>query len=294
MGRYFAWSGSRRVLALAGALLALLMAVPAHAQAAATIFVSGTVSCQWHAVEGVWVESGGGGSGSADWKAVSAQHTNIATYAAKIQHVTLPTNIRLHVGCGGTRSAWWSDNRTGSTSRAGGALTGSATLNAVCNEPHTVRPAPGDNQRCWFGYASAAAAWAVRHLTGTGAYHAVKGDKVGDNPPVWQSWQGYCLVFAVAGYWTVPASVKPIVTTDARDMYTAYGKAGLLHSASEVPPVGAFAFYPGDTSQGHIGIAVGSGYVVSATGSSPSVRAQKYGTFNAPYKGWAYPTTAFR
>lgn len=119
---------------------ALLLPAAANPATTTTIYVSGTVSCQWHDVTGVWVESGGGGSGWADWKIVRG-HANITTYAAKVQNTTLPTNIRLHVGCGGTPQDWWSNNRTPSTSRKGGPLAGSAKLNAVCNEG-TQRPSP--------------------------------------------------------------------------------------------------------------------------------------------------------
>lgn len=301
MGRFHSRPGISRVswfLILIGLIFALVSIAPIPASAATgTIIVSGTVSCQWHPVVGVYVESGGGGSGWADWTAVDARHTNIATYQAKIQNTTLPTNIRLHVGCGGSPSAWWSDNRTGSTSQAGGQLIGSTVLNAVCNEG-TVQPQPGDNQRCWFGYASAAAAWAIRHLTGPGSIHAVTGDVVGNNPAVWESWSGYCLVFAVAAYWSSKLSnVMPIVSTDAADMYNTYQVAGLVHSASETPPVGALVFYPQlGGSQGHIGISVGENYIISATKTTnPPVWQQLYNSFGSgQYKGWAYPTTAFR
>ncbi len=286
----------RQVLAIVCPLAGMVIAVAAPASAAtATIVVSGTVSCQSHPVVGVWVESGGGGSGWAGWQAVG-RHANIATYQAKIQHTRLPTNIRLHVGCGhvGKTAAWWSDNRTGSTSRAGGALTRSAILNAVCNEG-SVRPPAGDNRRCWYGYASAAAAWAVRHLTGAGSLHAVPGDRVRDQH-VWTSWKGYCLVFAVAAYESSGVgAVSPIVNTNAKDMYNKYQAAGLIHSATGAPPVGALVFYPGLTSEGHIGVSVGNGAVITARASAnPSVRQQGFSSFGSPYKGWAYPTTAFR
>jgi hypothetical protein len=301
------WLGIGRrgwVLAFAGLLAGLVAAAPAQAATAtATIYVAGTVSCQWHAVVGVWVESGGGGSGWADWHAVDKRHPNIAVYQAKIQHTSLPTNIRLHVGCGGSASAWWSDNLTGSTNRAGGALTGSdLNLNAVCNEPETARPAPGDNERCWFGYASAAAAWAVAHLSGPGSQHALPGDNVGSNPKGMR-WYGMCLAFADSAYWTTdPKGVSPNVSSDAAHMYAKYEAAGLVHSADGTPPVGALVFYPTvGGSEGHIGISVGQspgekvGQVISANEKSPSVLQLPQNHFGAgTYKGWAYPTTAFR
>ena len=259
------WTGftiSGRAAALAATLLGLtLAAVTPAAAATGTITISGTVSCQSHSVVGVWVESGGGGSGWANWQIIDARHTNIATYQARIQNTSLPTNIRLHVGCGGKSSNWWSDNRTNSTSRAGGPLSKStANLDAVCNEG-TTQPPPGDNQRCWFGYASAAAAWAVRHLSGPGATYALPTDHIGGNPPG-MNWSGMCLAFVASAYWTSGVSnINPIVYTDAKDMYQTYEAAGLIHfhSQSDSPPVGAFVFYPGLSSDGHIGISVGYG-----------------------------------
>src|SRR5438552_2147008 len=179
--KWTSWMGGACGLVLAGSLIQVLVAaVPAASAATGTIMISGIVSCQSHPVEGIWVESGGGGSGRADRQPIDSRHANLATYQAKIQRTSLPTNIRLHVGCGGTTAIWWSDNRTGSTSRAGGPLSHStANLDAVCNEG-TTRPPAGDNQRCWFGVAPAAAAWAIRHLSGTGAYHAIPSDLVTD------------------------------------------------------------------------------------------------------------------
>lgn len=281
-------------------------ATPAVKATAATIYVSGTVSCQWRHVVGVWVESGGGGSGFADFRFVDRAHKNIATYAANIQNTSLPTNIRLHIGCGGSIGDWWSDNRTGSTSRAGGPLNGTTTLNAVCNEG-TIRPPTGDNQRCWFGYASAASVWAIRHLSGVGASHALGSDLV-DDENARRNWAGYCLAFVGAAYENSGVNPPhPYVHTTAHDMYNAYNAAGLIHS-SGAPPVGALVFYPNLTSEGHIGISVGQyierpprsgeGHVLSATVRyRPSVHEQGYrtvGSRSAYYKGWAYPTNAFR
>jgi hypothetical protein len=296
----------RRFLTLAGSLAGLVgLAIAAPTPASATtgtISVSGTVSCQSHPIEGVWVESGGGGSGWASWQPLDSRHTNIATYSAKIQNTTLPTNIRLSVGCGGSAADWWSDNETGSTSEAGGALTGSTTsLNAVCNEG-TVKPAAGDNERCWYGYASAAAAWAISHLSGPGANHAIYGSDLVTDDSAYNSWYGMCLAFAGSAYlnaqqgqWPSPTVSGP--TASATGMYNLYKADGLIHSASEVPPVGALVFYPGEN---HIGIAVGidnqGNYdVISATETgTPWVQQQPYNSFNSPYAGWAYPSTAFR
>ena len=83
------WTGftiSGRAAALAATLLGLtLAAVTPAAAATGTITISGTVSCQSHSVVGVWVESGGGGSGWANWQIIDARHTNIATYQARFR-----------------------------------------------------------------------------------------------------------------------------------------------------------------------------------------------------------------
>ena len=107
-----------------------------------------------------------------------------------------------------------------------------------------------------------------------------------------------CLAFVASAYWTSGVSnINPIVYTDAKDMYQTYEAAGLIHfhSQSDSPPVGAFVFYPGLSSDGHIGISVGYGNIISATEiTTPPVWQQGAHTFSAPYEGWAYPSTAFR
>jgi hypothetical protein len=108
--------------------------------ASGTITISGTVGCASHNVEGIWVDSSGGGYGWATWTAVPG-HPNDATYSRAVT-TSLATTIRLHVGCGGSTSSWWSDNRTPGTS-----VSGSATLNATCSEG-TTQPPGGDNTRC--------------------------------------------------------------------------------------------------------------------------------------------------
>ena len=100
--------------------------------------------------------------------------------------------------------------------------------------------------------------------------------------------------------------LTPNVNTTATDMYNVYAAAGLVHTTG-IPPAGAFVFYPypylvlsgSETTDGHIAISAGMGFVVSAletknpgyvqettydflTGSGP----QGHGA----YAGWAYPT----
>jgi len=69
---------------------------------ATAVRISGTVQCQSLNVEGVWVQYLYGGGGWAAWVS-SAQKPGYATYS-----YTLPQGgaYALHVGCGGTTSAW--------------------------------------------------------------------------------------------------------------------------------------------------------------------------------------------
>jgi len=166
-----------RFLALVGTAAATIAvgfwAAPASA---ATISVSGTVSCDGgNAVVGVWIQSSGGGSGFAAWTRLP-NRVNVASYS-KTLSTALPTNISLHVGCGGTSSSWWGDNWTPNK-----AIGGSATLNARCSEgPGTaVRcawPATGAS-RSYNGFAGGYCTWgaAEKWKQNTGAYPGWNGD----------------------------------------------------------------------------------------------------------------------
>ena len=70
--------------------------------ATAATKVSGSVQCQSTSVEGVWVQSANGGSGWAPWVS-SAARSDYATYSYTLPH---GGEYSLHVGCGGTTSAW--------------------------------------------------------------------------------------------------------------------------------------------------------------------------------------------
>jgi hypothetical protein len=101
------------VLVMSAVLLALLAAPPANA---ATITLSGYVMCRpangaVQPVTGVWVESSAGGSKWASWGA-NANRRQQASYSVSLTTSTSTTSVRLHVGCGGTPSAWWSNNRS--------------------------------------------------------------------------------------------------------------------------------------------------------------------------------------
>jgi hypothetical protein len=55
----------------------------------------------------------------------AANTVRSTTWSRTFTPASLPTNIRLHVGCGGSPSSWWSDNRTPSSDRTIGSITGS-------------------------------------------------------------------------------------------------------------------------------------------------------------------------
>jgi hypothetical protein len=130
--------------AVALALVALSLAVLTAPAAAATATITGTVACRGGGpVVGIWVQYGSGGGLWAKWSATSAPW--IARYSAPI---TVPSSIQLHIGCGGRRDAWESNNRTSSrnVSRAG-------NHSATCRE---AQGAPA--QRCGW--------WATSILVG--------------------------------------------------------------------------------------------------------------------------------
>jgi hypothetical protein len=138
------------------------LATEAASASAATITLSGTVTCVPHYVEGIWIEVGTGSSG---WAKMSAgANTSATTGYTRTFTATLPTNIRLHVGCGGTPQKWWSDNRTPSSSRTIGTITSSRSgVNARCNDGPVAfwgaaGPPSSDNMRCSWGTYPAASA----------------------------------------------------------------------------------------------------------------------------------------
>lgn len=99
---------------------------------AATASVKGVVYCKGgHSVVGVWVESTGGGSTWAEWTPFAGRP--YAAYYSATLDTALPTQIRLHVGCGGSYSTWWSNNRTPYWS-----ISMSRTLNTICAEAAEV------------------------------------------------------------------------------------------------------------------------------------------------------------
>jgi cell wall-associated NlpC family hydrolase len=130
-------TGTLAVLSMAGLVLAT------NASASTTITIRGGVSCSYHPVTGVWVQSSTGGSTFASWSKASPGGLS-AAYSASIAVTSLPASIELHVGCGAgaSQGSWWSDNWTPNTS-----VGGSAYLDATCNEG-TSQPKPDANTRC--------------------------------------------------------------------------------------------------------------------------------------------------
>jgi surface antigen len=112
--------------AAVGTAAGLVVLNQASASAASSVTVSGVVHCNSGAVVGVWVQSSGGGSKFASWKRLATSASD-STYSATIS-TNLPSNIQLHVGCGGSTSKWGSSNY--SPNRA---VSGSRTINAFCS-----------------------------------------------------------------------------------------------------------------------------------------------------------------
>jgi surface antigen len=109
----------------AGATAGLVAFSQVAASAASSVTISGVVHCNTGAVVGVWVQSSGGGSKFASWKRLASSASD-STYSANVS-TNLPSNIQLHVGCGGSTSAWGSSNN--SPYRP---VNGSSTINAFC------------------------------------------------------------------------------------------------------------------------------------------------------------------
>src|SRR5689334_23001481 len=94
--------------AAVGAAAGLVVLSQASASAASSVTISGVVHCNRGAVVGVWVQSSGGGSKFANWKRLITSASD-STYSATVS-TNLPSNIQLHVGCGGSTSTWGSSN----------------------------------------------------------------------------------------------------------------------------------------------------------------------------------------
>ncbi len=265
-----------------------------------SVTIKGSVACAGgKRVDGVWIQSSGGGSKLSRFSRTSS---STATYSASIL-TAIPTTISLHVGCGGSTGNWASDNWTPYTS----AISAPATINAMsCS-----------GGICTWNRADSAARWASAQTVG----------------PECKKWSGLCLAFVYHAYVQgagitapVPSVYGPNAT--ALDEYYCYSgqrskiadgplgvktcpsrnliKTSWQHENSSgqvvidtAPPRGAWVFYPGLTSQGHIAISLGGGKVVTADEFRNSagcyVKVTHYNSIGGKssyYVGWAFPYSA--
>lgn len=122
--RFLELGAALRRASLVLVILLGLLAWPTTAEAA-TVTLRGRVACEGsHEVVGLWVYSSAGGSRFATLTDTSARW--VKNYSVSIP---AKTNIRLDVGCGGTASSWWSNNRTDLRYVANG-----GKLSAACKE----------------------------------------------------------------------------------------------------------------------------------------------------------------
>lgn len=142
-----------RAAVLVGCVFAAapLLVVDASPASAATVTVSGSVWCaNGAAVEGVWVASTGGGSNYATFARFGG-----APYGATYSRAVGAGSISLHVGCGGSASAWAVPNYSTSSyaiggsrvlnAKCSGSVTNSATGHGSCSWPAAGTAGGGDN-----------------------------------------------------------------------------------------------------------------------------------------------------
>jgi hypothetical protein len=229
-----------RLAIVLGTILGGSIAASSGAMASTTITVDGAVSCSYHNLVGVWVQSSGGGSGFAGWDKGSNGDAD-GVFSTTIT-TTLPTTLSLHVGCGNTRSDWWSDNWT-----PGISVTGSAVLQAACDEG-TSQPPAGANTRCSFGTTrseTAAINWAE--------------SKIHENVD-----SGLCFTFVTTAYGAANVTLGKFYSGVAvgPDTYPqdAWGHftQGIVGLAPSTPPPGALVFF--NQTGPHDGYSQASGY----------------------------------
>jgi surface antigen len=134
-----------RQLFLVVACFGALSVLPTAASAS-TISVSGVVHCNSGSVVGVWVQSNGGGSKFASWRAFNTSSTN-AAYGTTLS-TKLPTSVQLRVGCGGSPAKWGTTNNSPNRS-----VSGSKVLNAFCDaRGHCTWPLKGRTTTYNLGY----------------------------------------------------------------------------------------------------------------------------------------------
>lgn len=268
-----------------------LVIARAPVASAAQPTIDGNVACANNEpVVGVWISSSGGGSRFAQtWTKTGAA---TASYTSPVA-TSLPTSISLHVGCGGNKQDWASDDF--SPPIAG--ISGSASISVTdCVNGH-----------CSPVMAYGAAQWALDQV---GTNHAAAGEKVTDSG-AYSSWSLLCLAFVASAYLNAGDSLPtPAVynstygpNATAALTYQVYNSHKLIQTTwadssgtLSYPPNGAIVFYPG-LQGGHVAISVGGGNVVTANEkgvSNPLVQEEGYnsGNLHGYYVGWAFPTNA--
>ena len=248
----------RKLLALIVLVAGVIggVAPPASAAGTVDIAVTGSVQCtSGKPVEGVWVNSSGGGSGWAGH--LTGRDATVWYFRYPAAHGTFSTTpgstISIHVGCGGTTGQWASDNWTDGVAASS---SGNLVLNAYsCHPPNwvsgkTVRgacslppmgahgatsPNPGVRGNCTCG----------------AAYFWKKNGGIDATYPVWGGNAGVWASNAKAKGWTVanyPAQhavlVHPTSGTDANP-----GHVGWVTSVNVVTGVITYI----DMNSAHLG-----------------------------------------
>jgi hypothetical protein len=157
----------KRALACLGVLFSIgfvsIFGIGQAATASTFKFViDGAVSCSYHPLSGVWVQSSAGGSGWAHWNWGSNGEYD-GDFSLTISTTLPTTKLSLHIGCGtgSTSGSWWSDNYTPTTS-----VSSSVVLEYSCNEGNSAT-APGPGVRCSPGATrseQAAINWAGKYV----------------------------------------------------------------------------------------------------------------------------------
>lgn len=230
------------------------------------IVLEGAVSCSYHPLSGVWVQSSGGGSGWAHWDWGSKGEYD-GDFSLTIT-TALPTNLSLHIGCGtgGTPGSWWSDNYTPTRS-----IKTSVYLNYNCNEGNgPAAPSPG--VRCSAGATRselAAIQWAEPYVNN-------KNGKDG-------TYDGYCLQFVTNAYTSANVNLQSFIVPQTNGstypqfiwqqfkklqqyIYGGPGiipqpvtaQSGIYGSPEITPPPGALVFF--NQTGDHDGHSQASGY----------------------------------
>ncbi len=215
------------VALVALSVIGILGAAPAHAATSRT--VSGTVTCaNGRTVVGVWVESTAGGSGWANFNRFAGK-SSAAFFTKTITTSSSTTSVKLHVGCGGSSRAWWSNNRTSYLS-----VTKSRVVNARCWE------ASGTGNRCKF---------------------PPKGRTTTRNLAPW----GQC-TYGALNRWRQAVGYYPLTSGNAADWDNSMASYGWF--VSSVPHLRAFVIfergvYGASSRYGHVGYVTGVRYVGS-------------------------------